>query len=145
ESQQNVAYRREAIKYIRAHLSDVPRVEGVRLLRIAGLYKTGNYVRADWYIEGRRPFWITWAGLYSLWVLALFAIVGAVGLARGPDPPPPLYPLFAPVWLVVLTVLLLSASPRFRTPAEPSIAVLTAVAIDALWMRVRRSYASAKN
>ena len=58
---------------------------------------------------------------------------------------PPLYPLLAPIGVVVITVLLIYASTRFRTTAEPSIAILTAVAIDALWMRLRRGYASAKN
>jgi 4-amino-4-deoxy-L-arabinose transferase-like glycosyltransferase len=143
ESQQDVVYRREALKYIRGHLSEVPRVEGVRLLRITGLYKPATYVRADWYIEGRRPYWITWSGLYSFWLLALLAIGGAVALRRRANAPP-LFPLLAPIVVVVITVLVTYASTRFRTTAEPSIVVLAAVAIDALWVRLR-GYASARN
>ena len=69
-------YRREALAYVRGHLSRLPTVEGVRLLRIVGLYKTSLYVRADAFIEGRNPVWISWAALYSFWVLALLAIAG---------------------------------------------------------------------
>lgn len=144
ESQQNVVYRREAIKYIRAHLSELPRVEGVRLLRIAGLYKPATYVRADWYIEGRRPYWITWSGLYSFWLLALAAIAGAVVLRRRANSPP-LYPLLAPIGVVIITVLAMYASTRFRTTAEPSIVILAAVALDAAWTRWRGRYASERN
>jgi MYXO-CTERM domain-containing protein len=145
ESQENIVYRREALDYIRGHLSHLPAVEGVRLLRIVGLYKTGLYVRADWYVEGRRPYWITWSGLYSFWALALLAIGGAVVWRRRRANAPPLYPMLAPIVVVVITVLVTYASTRFRTTAEPSIAVLAAVAIDALAMGVLRRYASARN
>ena len=137
ESQENIIYEREALDYIRGHLSQLPAVEGVRLLRIVGLYKTALYVHADWYVEGRRPYWITWSGLYSFWALALLAIAGAVVWRRRRANAPPMYPLLAPIVVVVITVLVTYASTRFRTTAEPSIVVLAAVAIDALWMRLR--------
>jgi 4-amino-4-deoxy-L-arabinose transferase-like glycosyltransferase len=145
ESQENIVYRREAVDYVGGHLSHLPTVEAVRLLRIVGLYKTGLYVRADWYVEGRRPYWITWSGLYSFWVLSLLAIGGAVVWRRRRANAPPLYPLLAPIVVVVITVLITYASTRFRTTAEPSIVVLAAVAIDALAMRVLGRYASARN
>jgi hypothetical protein len=53
--------------------------------------------------------------------------------------------MLAPIVVVVITVLVTYASTRFRTTAEPSIAVLAAVAIDALAMGVLRRYASARN
>jgi 4-amino-4-deoxy-L-arabinose transferase-like glycosyltransferase len=144
ESQENLVYRREALDYIRGHLSRVPTVEGVRLLRIAGLYKTSLYVHADAYVEGRSPIWISWAALYSFWALALLAIGGAVVWRRRANAPP-LYPVLAPIVVVVITVLVTYASTRFRTTAEPSIVVLAAVAIDALAGRVFGRYASARN
>jgi hypothetical protein len=82
--------------------------------------------------------------LYSFWLLALFAIGGAVVLRRRANAPP-LFPLLAPIGVVVITVLAMYASTRFRTTAEPSIVVLAAVAIDALWVRLRGGYASARN
>jgi 4-amino-4-deoxy-L-arabinose transferase-like glycosyltransferase len=145
ESQENIIYRREALDYIRGHLSRLPEVEGVRLLRIVGLYKTSMYVHADWYVEGRRPYWITWSGLYSFWALALLAIAGAVVWRRRRANAPPMYPLLAPIIVVVITVLVTYASTRFRTTAEPSIVVLAAFAIDAAWVRMRDRYASARN
>jgi 4-amino-4-deoxy-L-arabinose transferase-like glycosyltransferase len=134
ESQEDAVYRRAALAYVRGNLSRVPVVEGVRLLRIVGLYKPSLYVRADWYVEGRDPIWISWAALYSFWALALLSIGGVIGRrrasGRGPDDrAPPVYPLIAPIVVVLVTVLVTYASTRFRTTAEPSLAVLAAVAV----------------
>ena len=126
----------------------MPHVEGVRLLRIAGLYKTSLYVNADWYVEGRRPYWITWSGLYTFWVLALLSIAGAVVLRRRANAPP-LYPLLAPIVVVVVTVLITYASTRFRTTAEPSFVVLGCASrstrVLAATRAVADGYASARN
>lgn len=144
ESQEDVVYHRAAIDYVEGHLSRLPTVEAVRLLRIVGLYQTSRYVHADWYVEGRRPYWITWSGLYGFWALALLSIAGAVVLRKRAHAPP-LYPLLAPVAAVIVTVLITYASTRFRTTAEPSLAVLSAVAIEAVWTSLRGSYVSARN
>jgi 4-amino-4-deoxy-L-arabinose transferase-like glycosyltransferase len=152
ESQEGVVYRREALAYVRGHLSRLPVVEGVRLLRIVGLYKPSLYVRADWYVEGRDPIWISWAALYSFWVVALLSIAGAIVLHRRAratdDRAPPVYPLIAPIIVVLVTVLVTYASTRFRTTAEPALSVLAAVAIvaaiDAARTRLRSTYASAR-
>jgi MYXO-CTERM domain-containing protein len=144
ESQEDVVYRREALAYVRAHLSRLPVVEGVRLLRIVGLYKTSLYVRADAYVEGRDPVWISWAALYSFWALALLSVAGAFALRRR-EHGPPVYPLLAPMVVVVVTVVVTYASTRFRTTAEPSLVVLAALAIDAAIVRLRSNYASARN
>lgn len=148
ESQEDIVYRREALAYVRANMSRLPVVEGVRLLRIAGLYKPSLYVHADTLIEGRDPLWVSWAALYSFWGLALGSIAGAIAWRRRSTPPddperprPPLYPLLAPVIVVFVTVVVTYASTRFRTTAEPSIAVLAALAIDA----ALGAYASARN
>jgi 4-amino-4-deoxy-L-arabinose transferase-like glycosyltransferase len=153
ESQEDVVYRREALDYVRGHLSRLPEVEGVRLLRIVGLYKTSLYVRADAFIEGRNPVWISWAALYSFWLLALLAIGGGVVMRRRRAVP--VFPLIAPIVVVFVTVVVTYASTRFRTTAEPAFVVLAAVAIDAGIQRVvgrggragrdGNAYASARN
>ncbi|MCU1466600.1 MAG: hypothetical protein JWM72_2528 [Actinomycetia bacterium] len=149
ESQEDVVYRREALAYVRGHMSRLPAVEGVRLLRIAGLYKTSLYVRADAFIEGRNPVWISWAALYSFWLLALLSIAGGVILRRRHVVP--VYPLIAPIVVVFVTVVVTYASTRFRTTAEPALVVLAAVAVDAAIQRVLHrargsaAYASARN
>jgi hypothetical protein len=91
-------------------------------------------VHADTLIEGRSPLWISWAALYTFWFLALLSIA-AVFIRRGRrhrsgGPSPPLYPLLMPIVVVIVTVLVTYASTRFRTTAEPSLAVLAALAID---------------
>jgi 4-amino-4-deoxy-L-arabinose transferase-like glycosyltransferase len=143
ESQEDVVYHRAAVDYIEGHLSRLPFVEGVRLLRIVGLYKTSLYINVDTVVEGRSPHWISQDALYSFWLLALLSIAGAVGLRRRAHAPP-LYPLLAPIAAVVVTVLTTYASTRFRTTAEPSFVVLAALAIDALYgyVRTRRRAAS---
>ena len=64
--------------YVRGHLSRLPASRACGCCASSGLYKTALYVRADAYIEGRSPVWISWAALYSFWVLALLSIAGAV-------------------------------------------------------------------
>ena len=149
ESQEDVVYQRAAIDYIKGNLSQLPHVEAVRLLRISGLYKTSLYVHADWYVEGRRPYWITWSGLYSFWVLGLLSIGGVVVMrrrrTRAPDTAPPVYPLVAPIVVVFVTVVVTYASTRFRTTAEPSFVVLAAVAIEAAAFGLWGRYVTAKN
>jgi 4-amino-4-deoxy-L-arabinose transferase-like glycosyltransferase len=144
ESQEDVVFHRAAVSYIRGHMSELPHVEATRLLRIVGLYHPAAYVHADNYVEGRDPIWVVWAGLYSFWMLALLSIAGAVVLRRRANSPP-LYPLLAPIFAVIVTVLITYASTRFRTTAEPAIAVLAAIAIDAALLRTRNGYASARN
>jgi len=107
------------------------------------------YVRADAFIEGRNPVWISWAALYSFWLLALLSIAGGVILRRRHVVP--VYPLLAPIIVVLVTVVVTYASTRFRTTAEPAFVVLAAVAVDAAISRLfgrareRGAYASARN
>ena len=85
-----------------------------------------------------------WAGLYSFWALALLSVAGAVVLRRRANAPP-LYPLLAPIAVVIATVLITYASTRFRTTAEPAFAVLAAIAIEAAIRGLGARYASARN
>ena len=52
-----------------------------------------------------------------------------------------MYPLIAPIVVVLVTVLVTYASTRFRTSGEPSIVVLAAIAIDAAIAMVSTSRA----
>jgi 4-amino-4-deoxy-L-arabinose transferase-like glycosyltransferase len=128
ESQEDIVYQREALAYVRGHLSRLPVVETVRLLRIVGLYETSRNVRVDAYIEGRSPIWISWAALYSFWTIALLSIAGTFVLRRRKIP---VHPLLATVVVVFVTVVVTYASTRFRTTAEPALVVLASAAIDA--------------
>jgi 4-amino-4-deoxy-L-arabinose transferase-like glycosyltransferase len=136
QSVEDAVNRRAAFEYVRGHLSRLPAVEGIRLLRIVGLWHTGDYVRGDWYVEGRRPLWASWASLYTFWAFAVLSI-GGVAVLRRRTGAPPVFPLLVPVGVMFVTVMLTYASTRFRTTAEPSFAILAAVAVDALYRRLR--------
>jgi Dolichyl-phosphate-mannose-protein mannosyltransferase len=139
ESQEGIVYRREAFKYVGSHASQVPNVVGVRLLRVVGLYQPSRYVHADTLVEGR-GIDVSWSALYSFYAAAILAVAGAVVLARRKTVP--LYPLLAPVAVVIVTVIVTYASTRFRAVAEPMLAVLAAYALVAAWERIRRGGAT---
>jgi 4-amino-4-deoxy-L-arabinose transferase-like glycosyltransferase len=134
ESQADLVDRRAAFHYIRGHLGRLPTVERIRLQRLVGLYHPSLYVHMDNLIEGRE-LWISWVGFYSFFALAVLAIAGVVLYERRKPRGPPLFPLLAPIFAVIVTVMATYASTRFRSVAEPSIALLAALAIDALFTR----------
>ncbi len=129
ESVEDSVNRRAALDYVRGHLSRLPYVESVRLLRINGLYRTDFYVHMDTLLEGRE-LWISRAALWSYWVLAVASIAGVMVYARARDRALPLFPLLAPIGVVIVTVLVTYASTRFRAEAEPVLCVLAALAFN---------------
>jgi MYXO-CTERM domain-containing protein len=72
------------------------------------------------------------AALVTYYALALLSVAGAVVLRRRRVTG---YPLLAPIAVVLITVALSYGNTRFRAPAEVMLAVLAAVAIDALVSR----------
>ena len=127
ESQRGIADRRAALRYIHGHLDRLPYVEGVRALRILGLYHPQKQIVTDTFVEGRDE-WVARDGLYTFWIVGVLAIAGAIVLRRRRTVP--LYPLLAPVGVVVVTVLVTYASTRFRSTAEPVLVVLAALAVE---------------
>jgi 4-amino-4-deoxy-L-arabinose transferase-like glycosyltransferase len=134
ESVRDLANRKEALKYIRAHWKKLPEIESVRLLRIAGLYKPSVYINGDIFAEGRER-WVAELALWSFYALALLSIAGAIVVHRARRVP--VWPLLAPVGVVIATVLMTYASTRFRTTLEPMLAVLAAAALVAAVRRLR--------
>jgi hypothetical protein len=130
ESQQDAIYRREALKFISNHRGRLPAVIAARVGAVLGLYKPSYQINIDAFIEGRGSAPAHW-GMYTFYVLAVLAIAGAVVLRRRRGPP--LFPLLVPPVIVILTVITLYTSTRFRTPAEISIVVLAAIALDGAW------------
>jgi 4-amino-4-deoxy-L-arabinose transferase-like glycosyltransferase len=126
--------RRGAQHYIRAHLKRVPVVMAARVGRVTGVYRPAQQVHIDVFVEGReRP--VAIAGLFTGYATAIAAIVGAVIVRRRRGPPA--FPLVVLPVVVLFTVALTYATDRFRASAETALAVLAAVAIDALWTRWR--------
>ena len=139
ESEAAEVIRKQVTRYVRAHLSRVPIVMGARVARVMGLYRPAQQVDLDVFIEGReRP--VALAGLFGGYAVGIGAIIGAVVLRRRRGPP--LFPLLVIPAAVVATVAITYATDRFRASAEPSLCVLAAVALDAVWRRVRTPRAS---
>jgi 4-amino-4-deoxy-L-arabinose transferase-like glycosyltransferase len=126
--------RKGAQHFIRTHLSRVPVVMGARVGRVTGVYRVAQEIDLDVFVEGReRPLAIT--GLIVGYATGIAAIAGAVVLRRRRGPP--VFPLVVLPAVVLVTVALTYATDRFRASAETALAVLAAVALDAIWQRVR--------
>lgn len=127
QSEQAIVYRREALDYISHHLSRVPVVVAARLGRIVGAFRVSQELDIETLVDGRERE-VAVAGLVGYYLLAVLSIVGAVALHRRGRP---VYPLLGPIAVVLVSVALAYANARFRAPAEISLAVLSAVALDA--------------
>jgi hypothetical protein len=124
--------RRRGFDYITGHLDRLPLVVTARVARVWSLYAPGYMAH---YNEGEgRELWASWLGFASFWLLVPFAVAGTVILRRRRVA---LTPLLAQFVIVTVTAALVYGLVRFRTPAEVSIVVLAAVAIDRVVARLR--------
>ncbi|HEU5301545.1 MAG TPA: glycosyltransferase family 39 protein [Acidimicrobiia bacterium] len=124
--------RDQAFDYIEDHLGRVPAVVAARVGRVWGVFRPVQTVRFS-ELEGR-PHTPAIAGLVMYWILAGLAVGGIVVLRRGRAL---VWPLLVPVALVTMIAAFAYGTIRFRVPAEVSIVVLAAVALDAVWKRRR--------
>jgi 4-amino-4-deoxy-L-arabinose transferase-like glycosyltransferase len=115
----------EAFEYIGDHLDRLPVVVSARVGRAWSVYRP--FQAADDSTREGRPYWASVAGLGMLWVLVPIAIAGAVVLRRRRVS---LIPVLAPIAVVTLNAAAFYGLTRFRAPAEVSIVVLAAVAIE---------------
>jgi len=125
--------RRRGLDYARNHLGRVPVVIAARILRPWGVFRPGEQIAQRVSGEGQRRR-VDWIGLACFWALVPLAIAGAA-LLRGRGQP--LFILLAPFVLVVLVSATGYGVLRFRTPADPVVIALAAVALDALLRRWR--------
>ena len=128
-SQRAARQRREALDFVREHLSSVPRVELQRVGRTLDLYALGDMVRGD--IGEERERWAAWLGIVSFWLLAPLAVFGAIKTRRRDRAV-----LLIPVMIALVTTVVIYGGHRIRSSAEPSIAVFAAVAIG-YWLNGR--------
>jgi len=122
------ALRRDGLRYIRDHVGRVPVVVAVRIARVWSLYAPG--LMANYNVNEGRDVEASWAGFVAFWLLVPCAIVGAVRLRRRRVP---ITPLVAQFVIVTVTAAAIYGITRFRTPAEVSLVVLGAVAVDSWW------------
>lgn len=115
--------RREALSYVRDHVSSVPRVVLQRVGRSLDLFAVRDMVRGD--VGEERERWAAWAGIASFWLLAPIAAIGAMSTRRRDRAV-----LLIPVLIAVFTTVVIYGGHRIRSSAEPSIVILAAVAIE---------------
>jgi 4-amino-4-deoxy-L-arabinose transferase-like glycosyltransferase len=124
------ALRTDGLHFVRTHLGRLPVVVAARIGRVWSLYAPGQM--ADYNQNEGRPVWASWLGFASFWLLVPFAVAGGVLLRRRRVPITPLVAQFA---IVTLTAAAIYGLVRFRVPAEVSLVVLAAVALDAVMPR----------
>jgi 4-amino-4-deoxy-L-arabinose transferase-like glycosyltransferase len=132
ESEASVVLRDRAQDFVRDNLGRIPVVVAARVGRVVGVYPPDRLIDVEVFFEGRER-WLATLELITFYPVAIGAIAGAVVLRRRRTVP--LFPLLALPAIVIVTVAVTYGSNRFRAPAETSLVVLAAIAIDALWLR----------
>jgi 4-amino-4-deoxy-L-arabinose transferase-like glycosyltransferase len=130
-SQVSTESRRLAFEFMGDHRERLPALVVIRVARLWNVYASDYMV---WYNFGEgRERWVSWAGLWFFYPLALLAAAGVFVLRRSWSR---LWPLLTVIVIVTLIGALTYAQMRLRVPAEVSIVVLAAVAVDAGWRRL---------
>jgi hypothetical protein len=132
ESVNNAVDQTVAMKFIRAHEGDLPRVTLARIGRGLGVFHPLDQVRLDAVLE-TRPYhwWLT--GLFLYYALFVLSIGGSFILRRRKI-------LIFPLWAILVDVLfvfvLSFGQPRYRVTLEVSLTILASVQIEWLWARL---------
>ena len=132
-SERSQQRRDAAFDYVAEHPGRLPVVVAARAGRLLDVYGLGSLVTLD--VGEEKARWAVWAGIAAWWVLAIAAVAGWSVLSRAG--------IGARWWVVVpcaavlLTAVLFYGAHRIRAPAEPSVVLLSAVAIDAVLGRRR--------
>jgi len=119
--------RKVAIDFIKDHSDRFPVVVAARVGRTFGLFRPFQQAHMESTARGS-PLWIFQIGNFVYWALLPFAIAGVVIARRRKVP---VYPLLVFPLLALFSVLLTIGAVRYRAPAEISLVLLAAVAIDA--------------
>jgi 4-amino-4-deoxy-L-arabinose transferase-like glycosyltransferase len=142
ESEASEVLRDRAQAFVRDNLGRVPVVVAARVGRVVGLYPPGRLIDVEVFFEGRER-WLAALELISFYPVAVGALAGAFVLRRRRTVP--VFPLLALPAIVIVTVAVTYGSNRFRAPAETSLVVLAAIAIDALWQRWSARYQQSRD
>jgi hypothetical protein len=132
-SDQDVAFRHQALDYIKAHKSVLPSLAVARLGRVWGFYRPTQQLQLD-SIE-RRQLPVSRVGLAMFYSLAFASVGGVLELRRRRVP---LSPLLAPIVAVSVSAIVFYGTTRFRAAAEPSLVLLGSVGLVALASTVLR-------
>src|SRR5262249_47798819 len=121
--------REVALRYVRRHKSELPKVVAARIGRMWGVFRPlqtadldGRGINADR------------VGLVASYVLIPLAIWGLVLLGRMKEP---IFPMLVVAALVTITAALFYGAIRFRVSADVAIVACAAVALDTAWSKLR--------
>lgn len=116
-----------AVDHARDHVTELPEIAAVRVLRVWGLYDTATQV--DWEATEGRLEGVQWAGWAATLLSVLLAVPGTIALRRRGGP---WLLLLAPVAMATATAAVTYGNQRFRIAAEPSLLVLAATGVVAM-------------
>jgi 4-amino-4-deoxy-L-arabinose transferase-like glycosyltransferase len=116
--------------YVKAHPSSLLKTAFWTTLRLFNLTGLGfeRMIEPTWSF----PLWLAVVSVYSFWLVGAFAIGGALTLAARR---PPWAFWICPVALLATTVFVGGAT-RYRTPADPWIVLLAALAVCSISRRI---------
>ena len=117
-----------AFEYMRERSADLPAMAAKRVARTFDLYAIDDLVAQD--VGEEREEWGVRTGIVAFWLLAPLAVVGWLRITRAQRDV-----LILPVVTTLVVSVLFYGAHRFRTPMEPVVAVLAAVALVGLWRR----------
>ena len=132
------AHRKNALHYLRTHLSRLPVVMLARVGRTTGLFQLRQQAELDSFVGGRER-WFAWAAWWSYFAAAMLAVAGGIVLRVRRVP---VFPLASLPVLVVITTAVFFGLVRYRAIAEVSLVVLAAVAVDGVIARASASMAA---
>ncbi|MBM3662109.1 MAG: hypothetical protein FJW94_04335 [Actinobacteria bacterium] len=133
-SERDREYNRIARAYMAEHAGELPRVVAARVGRLWHLFRPGQSLGLDGFVEGRSggqpgsSFWPVREALWSYFVLAPLSLAGLWILHRRQRA---VYPLLAQPVLATVVAATTFGITRYRAGAEITIAVAAAVAVVA--------------
>ena len=125
EAEHHAEALREGLDYAGDHLGRLPVVLAARVGRVWSVYE-------PFQIPEGRNVRVQKLGTAMFWLLVPLAAWGLITLRRRGVST---WILLMPFVVVTVTALLTYGNVRFREPAELSLVILAAVALDALWRR----------
>lgn len=121
----------ESDDYFYDHLDRLPLVAVARVARVFDVFKPGQNVFLNWWLEGRGKAAST-AGLWMYFALVPLGVYGAVLLHRRGTT---LIPVLSTVVVVAAAAAITFGITRYRVPVDVALVVLAGIGIDGLLRR----------
>src|SRR5262249_42604675 len=131
ESVASAAYQAYVIRYLRHHENRIVPVTLAKIGRAFGFFHPLQQINLDSQIETRPHIWAL-AGLFSYYALLVLAVGGSIILRRRRVP---IFPLWSVGLSVVIAVAIAFGQTRYRISFEVPLVLLSATAVDWLWLR----------